>query len=52
MVNHLAHLTPRRQDLESLAAKARALLANTVSAATKPGYASDFFWRLESMGRK
>ena len=43
MENHLAPLTQRCQDLEALAVKARALLANTVSAATKRGYASDFF---------
>jgi len=30
-------------DLEALVAKTRALLANTVSAATKRGYAADFF---------
>jgi site-specific recombinase XerD len=39
---------PLPADLKALAAKARALLANTVSAATKRGYASDFFgdWKV------
>jgi integrase len=36
-------ITPRTRDLEALVAKTRALLANTVSPATKRGYASDFF---------
>ena len=43
MENHPVSDTPHRRDLEALAAKARALLDNTVSAATKRGYASDFF---------
>lgn len=43
MDNSIVSLTPRPQALEALVAKARALLANTVSAATKRGYASDFF---------
>lgn len=48
MENAAVSLTPRSQDLEALVAKTRALLANTVSAATKLGYASDFFgdWKL------
>jgi len=39
---------PLPADFEALAAKACALLANTVSAATKRGYASDFFgdWKV------
>ena len=36
--NHLVPLTERRQYLEVLAAKMRALLANTVSARTQRGY--------------
>lgn len=43
MANSIVSLTPSPQDLEALVAKARALLANTVSAATKRGYASDFW---------
>ena len=48
MKNHTAPTTSHRQDLEALAAKARALLANTVSAATRRGYASDFYgdWKV------
>jgi integrase len=48
MENPIVSLTPRPGDLEALAAKTRVLLANTVSAATKRGYASDFFgdWKV------
>ena len=48
MEKPVVSLTPRPGDLEALAAKTRALLANTVSAPTKRGYASDFFrdWRV------
>jgi integrase len=48
MENSIVSLTPRPQDLEALVAKTRALLANTVSATTKRGYASDFFrdWKV------
>lgn len=48
MDSPIVSLTPRPKDLEALVAKTRALLANTVSAATKRGYASDFFgdWKL------
>ena len=47
MQNPIVSLTPRAQNIEALVAKTRALLANTVSPATKRGYASDFFgdWR-------
>ena len=43
MDSPIVSLTPRARDLEALVAKTRALLANTVSPATKRGYASDFF---------
>lgn len=48
MENPNVSLTPRPQDLEDLVAKTRTLLANTVSLATKRGYASDFFgdWKV------
>lgn len=43
MNNLIVASNPLPADVEALAAKTRALLANTVSAATKRGYASDFF---------
>ena len=43
MDSPIVSLTPRPWDLEALVAKTRALLANTVSPATKRGYTSDFF---------
>ena len=48
MDNLIIPSTPLPADLEALVAKTRALLANTVSVATKRGYASDFFgdWKV------
>ena len=48
MDSPIISLTPRTSDFEALVAKTRALLANTVSPATKRGYASDFFgdWKV------
>lgn len=43
MDNFIVPLNPPAADIEALVAKTRALLANTVSPATKRGYASDFF---------
>jgi integrase len=43
MDNFIVPQNPPPADLEALVAKTRALLANTVSPATKRGYASDFF---------
>ena len=43
MDNLIVPSHPLPADVEALVAKTRALLANTVSAATKLGYASDFF---------
>jgi integrase len=43
MNNLIVPSHPLPADLNALVAKTRALLANTVSAATKRGYASDFF---------
>lgn len=43
MSNLIVPSNPPPADIEALVAKTRALLANTVSPATKRGYASDFF---------
>jgi len=43
MDNFIIPMTQPAADLAALVAKTRALLSNTVSAATKRGYASDFF---------
>jgi hypothetical protein len=44
MENSIVSLTPHPQNLVALVARTRALLANTVSPATKRGYASDLFY--------